>query len=220
MLRRIIGEDIKLMTALASNLWAVKVDPSLIEQAIVNLVVNARDAMPNGGRLSIETANVVLDETYAAQHLDVEPGEYVQLTVSDTGVGMTEHVQAHLFEPFFTTKDRGKGTGLGLATVFGIVKQHEGHIWVYSEVGQGTAFKIYLPRASGEAAPARQAPRSSPRPKLAGGTETVLVVEDNVRVQELIVRILETHGYQVLAAGNGQEALKVAAPTTAPSTCC
>jgi PAS domain S-box-containing protein len=217
MLRRIIGEDIELLTLLASDLWPVKVDPARIEQAIVNLVVNARDAMPNGGRLSIETANAVLDETYATQHLDVEPGEYVRLMISDTGIGMTAEVQAHLFEPFFTTKERGKGTGLGLATVFGIIKQHGGHIWVYSEVRQGTVFKIYLPRAGHRAEQDHVSkllpPEESQVPK---GTETILVVEDNPRVRELCVRILQMHGYEVLSAGNGSEALQISSTHREP----
>jgi two-component system cell cycle sensor histidine kinase/response regulator CckA len=193
------------------------VDPTYIEQAIVNLVVNARDAMPNGGRLSIETANSILDEAYIAQHMEVEPGEYVRLTVSDTGIGMTVEVQAHLFEPFFTTKEQGRGTGLGLATVFGIVKQHGGHIWVYSEVGQGTVFKIYRPRARGrvtqESALASKAPLEDQKP---GGSETILVVEDNPRVRELGVRILQMHGYQALAAGNGSEALRISSTHQGP----
>jgi PAS domain S-box-containing protein len=210
MLRRIIGEDIELLTSLAPDLWPVKADPARIEQAIVNLVVNARDAMPNGGRLSIETANTNLDRAYAAQHLEVEPGEYVRLVISDTGIGMTEEVQAHLFEPFFTTKEPGKGTGLGLATVFGIIKHHEGHIWVYSEVGQGTVFKIYLPRAKDKASPETAVTlpplEASPPPK---GNETILIVEDNPRVRELCVRILQMHGYEVLSAGEGSEALQI-----------
>jgi signal transduction histidine kinase/ActR/RegA family two-component response regulator len=208
MLRRIIGEDIELVTPLAEGLWTVKVDPSQIEQAIVNLVVNARDAMPQGGRLTIETANAELDEAYAARQLDVEPGAYVLLTVSDTGGGMTDEVRAHLFEPFYTTKERGKGTGLGLATVFGIVKRHEGHVGVESEVERGTVFRIYLPRAEETGTPARVA---SPRPpaRAPQGSETILVVEDDTSVRELAAYILEGQGYRVLAAGNGREALRV-----------
>jgi two-component system cell cycle sensor histidine kinase/response regulator CckA len=208
MLRRIIGEDIELLTPLAESLWPVKVDPSQVEQATVNLVVNARDAMPRGGRLTIETANAVLDEAYAARHLDVQPGDYVLLTVSDTGVGMSDEVQAHLFEPFFTTKERGKGTGLGLATVFGIIKRHGGHIGVLSEPEQGTVFRIYLPRAEDTAAAPQLPSRASP-PYAVQGTETILVVEDDVNVQELATQILAGHGYRVLAAGNGLEALRV-----------
>jgi two-component system cell cycle sensor histidine kinase/response regulator CckA len=208
MLRRIIGEDIELLTPLAESLWPVKVDPSQVEQAIVNLVVNARDAMPHGGRLTIQTANAVLDEAYAARHLDIQPGDYVLLTVSDTGVGMSDEVQAHLFEPFFTTKERGKGTGLGLATVFGIIKRHEGHIGVQSELEQGAVFKIFLPRAEDTAAPPRLPSRVS-LPDAVQGTETILVVEDDVNLRELATQILAGRGYRVLAAGNGLEALRM-----------
>ncbi|MBU0704055.1 MAG: PAS domain S-box protein, partial [Chloroflexi bacterium] len=213
MLQRLIGEDIELTTLLADDLWPAKVDPTQVEQVVVNLAVNARDAMPGGGKLTIETANVVLDEEYAAHHLEVEPGEYILLAVSDTGTGMSDDVKAHLFEPFFTTKEKGKGTGLGLATVFGIVKQNKGHVWVYSEPGQGTSFKIYLPCASEGAAKPVQ-----PLPPLAAarGSETVLLVEDETVVRELVRDILAAQGYRVLAARDGVEALQVAGEHEGP----
>jgi PAS domain S-box-containing protein len=207
MLQRLIREDVELKTVLAEDLWLVNMDPTQVDQVVMNLAVNARDAMPEGGTLLIETANVVLDEAYAAIHVDVQPGEYVQLTMSDTGVGMSAEVQARLFEPFFTTKELGKGTGLGLATVYGIVKQNGGHIWVYSEVKRGTTFKIYLPRAKEGQAPAR-----APHPLAAGGmrgTETILVVEDDAMVRDLAAQILQVHGYQILTAQDGVEALRV-----------
>jgi PAS domain S-box-containing protein len=208
MLRRTIGEDVELVTSLADNLWPTEVDPSQMEQAIVNLVVNARDAMPLGGRLLIETANAELDKAYAARHLDVEPGAHVMLAVSDTGVGMTDEVKAHLFEPFFTTKERGKGTGLGLATVFGIVTRHGGHVSVQSDVGEGTTFRIYLPRTEGEVVRLEKA-SSIAWDELDSGTETILVVEDDRDVRELATYILQSRGYEVLAAANGMEALQV-----------
>ena len=209
MLRRLIGEDIELITRLSPGLHQVKVDPSQIEQVIINLAVNARDAMPEGGQLIIETANVTLDETYVQQHRGARPGEYVMLAISVTGCGMDAETQNHLFEPFFTTKERGKGTGLGLATIYGIVKQSEGYIYVYSEPGAGTTFKIYLPRSNGSQRdlPARQpAPlaRTRARPK-----ETILVVEDNDLVRELICSVLGHAGYRILEARNGAHALRV-----------
>jgi len=208
MLRRLIGEDILLTTTFDPALGQVKVDPGQIEQVITNLAVNARDAMPEGGTLTLQTANAELDAAYASQHLEVTPGRYVLLSVTDTGTGMSEEVQAHLFEPFFTTKGVGKGTGLGLATVFGIVKQSGGHITVHSELGHGTTFNIYLPRteeaAAAEAVPA-QAPVELPR-----GTETILLVEDERQVRHLAQAALERCGYSVLAAANGTEALQLA----------
>ncbi len=207
MLQRLIGEDVELTVHSAQDLWLVRIDPGQVEQVIVNLAVNARDAMPSGGKLTIEMANVVLDEAYAATHLEVEPGEYVLLAVRDTGMGMDEEVKACLFEPFFTTKEKGQGTGLGLATVFGIVKQNGGHIWVYSEVGQGTTFKIYLPRvAGGLPAPARP----PQQPAAARGAETLLLVEDEPLVRTMTRDILLDLGYRVLTAGDGVEALQVA----------
>ncbi len=208
MLQRIIGEDVQLKIDLTPGLWPVKVDVAQIEQVIVNLAVNARDAMPLGGRLVIETTNVVFDENYLAHHLEASPGEHVLLAVSDTGVGMSPEVKTHLFEPFFTTKERGKGTGLGLATVYGIVKQSGGHIWVYSEEGIGTTFKIYLPRA-------REAPQRFTRAEAEGappsGSETILLVEDDADVRELVQRVLQGQGYTLLVAQDGQEALGLVA---------
>jgi PAS domain S-box-containing protein len=211
MLQRIIGENIQMVTVLAQDLWPVDVDPSQMDQVIVNLVVNARDAMPGGGTLTIETANVVLDEGYVAANVDVQPGRHVVLAIGDTGSGMAEEVKAHLFEPFFTTKQRGQGTGLGLPTVFGIVKQNEGHIRVHSEVGVGTTVRIYLPSAERAETPRRAVsrPLSSPTERLVQGTETVLVAEDEATVRDLAVQVLESCGYRVLAARNGLEALRI-----------
>ena len=206
MLRRIIGEDIELFHVRAPDLGLIKADPGQIEQVLMNLVINARDAMPGGGKLTIETANAELDEDYAAHHVAVEPGSYVMLTVSDTGSGMDEQTRARLFDPFYTTKERG--TGLGLATVYGIVKQSGGNVWVYSEPGRGTTFKVYLPRA-----PAGCVASITGRPihpsKLTG-TETILVVEDEGALREVMRRALTAAGYTVLTAANGPEALLAA----------
>ncbi len=207
MLRRLIGEDIELVLALASDLGTIQADPGQLEQVLLNLAVNARDAMPNGGKLIIETANVDLDEAYVQRHLGARPGPHVLLAVTDSGVGMSDEVKQHLFEPFFTTKEPGKGTGLGLATVFGIVKQNGGNIWVYSELGQGTTFKIYLPRVD---APAEALPLKDELGYLPRGRETILVVEDEAAVREIAVRTLVQLGYRVLQASDGAEALAVA----------
>jgi two-component system cell cycle sensor histidine kinase/response regulator CckA len=210
MLKRIIGEDIELVIELGDDLWPVRMDSTQVDQVIFNLVVNARDAMPQGGTLIIQTANAVLDEAYVAQQVDVQAGEYVLLSIADTGAGMNEEVQSHLFEPFFTTKERGQGTGLGLAAVFGIVKQNKGHIRFYSRVGLGTTFKIYLPRASATAADTASRTPPALATSLVSGTETILVVEDEVDVLDLTVRVLEACGYEVLTAGDGPEALTIA----------
>jgi len=208
MLHRLIGEDIELRTKQATALGAVRADPGQLEQAIVNLVVNARDAMPQGGRLTIETADVELDRGYVAGHVPTQPGPYVLLAISDTGVGMDGATKARLFEPFFTTKEPGRGTGLGLATVYGIVKQSGGYIWTYSELGHGTTFKIYLPRVT-ETPEAPDSTTSPPTP--VRGSETLLVVEDQEEVRKLTKRVLEARGYTVLAARNGAEALEIVA---------
>ncbi|HEV8381974.1 MAG TPA: PAS domain S-box protein [Gemmatimonadales bacterium] len=205
LLRRLIGEHIALATVLAPDLGRVRADPNQIEQVIVNLAVNARDAMPEGGKLTIETANVELDDAFAQAHLGSVPGPYALLAVTDSGVGMDATVRAHLFEPFFTTKEVGKGTGLGLATVYGIVKQSDGYISVYSEPGRGTSFKIYLPRIAAPAGTLAGPQRVRPE----RGTETVLVVEDEPAVLTLSRRALESQGYVVLAASDAAAALRV-----------
>ena len=206
MLHRLIGEDIELITLLADDLGRVKTDPGWVEQIIMNLGVNARDAMPNGGKLTIETANAELDEAYARGHIAVKPGRYVMFSVSDTGVGMTPEVRQQVFEPFFTTKEKGKGTGLGLSTVYGIVKQSGGNIWVYSEPGQGTTIKIYLPRVD---EPLEEFKERVVREELPQGKETVLVVEDEEAVRQLAVRILKRQGYTVLDVPDGDSALVI-----------
>jgi CheY-like chemotaxis protein len=206
MLRRMIGEDIELRVSLESELGNIKADPVQLEQVIMNLVVNARDAMPKGGKLSIETSNIYLDESYAREHVSVVPGEYVMLAISDTGCGMDEETRQQIFEPFFTTKEPGKGTGLGLSMVYGIVRQSGGNIWVYSEEGTGTTFKIYFPRVTAEAQEYKRTNGSAEVPK---GCETILLVEDAALVRTLARQVLETAGYRVLEAASAEAALKV-----------
>jgi signal transduction histidine kinase len=206
MLRRLIGENIELVGLPATDLGLAKVDQGLMKQVLVNMAVNARNAMPEGGKLTIETANAVLDTASAQQWAGLAPGHYIKLSVSDSGIGMDEHIKAHLFEPFFTTKEPGKGTGLGLATCYGIVKEMKGDIRVWSEPGQGATLEIYLPR---EGAAVKEVPVSD-SPRLPRGTETVLLVEDEPSVRRLAAEVLQRQGYKVLEADNGEEALRVA----------
>jgi len=203
MLRRLIGENIEMTTVIGQEA-PINADPGQIEQVLMNLVVNARDAMPNGGRLTVETARVEIDDAYASTHLSVKPGPYVMLAVSDTGSGIDTETQKHIFEPFFTTKEQGKGTGLGLSMVYGIVKQSGGNIWLYSEPDQGTVFKVYLPVATEiELQPMGAAARTD----LPRGTETILIVEDEIQIRHLAFDCLASYGYDVLSASNGLEAL-------------
>ncbi len=206
MLQRLIGEDIDLKIILDERLGQVKTDPGQITQVIMNLVVNARDAMPSGGKLTIETDNIELDETYSSQHIAVKPGRYVMLAVSDTGIGIDPETQKRIFEPFFTTKEVGRGTGMGLATVYGIVKQSGGNIWLYSEVGRGSTFKIYLPRVDTEAESLEE---ESLEINLPIGAEKILLVEDEDAVRRLTKEILEMCGYEVMVASNGEDAIKL-----------
>jgi two-component system cell cycle sensor histidine kinase/response regulator CckA len=203
MLRRLIGEDIELTTACPPDLGPILADPGQLEQVVMNLAVNGRDAMPKGGKLTIETANVTLGEDYVASHPEMRAGDHVVLTVSDTGEGMDRETMDHIFEPFFTTKAAGEGTGLGLATCYGIVKQSAGSIWVYSEPGKGTTFKVYFPRVGGVAVKVERPPPGAS----VGGTEAVLVVEDDAMVRRLAVKVLAAQGYRVTEASNGVEAL-------------
>jgi len=207
LLPRLIGEDIELVVHEQADLGSIRADASQMEQIIMNLAVNARDAMPSGGRLLIETGNMDLDGHYNATHPMVQPGRYVLLAVSDTGTGMDAETQAHIFEPFFTTKEQGKGTGLGLATVYGVVKQSGGWIWVYSELSKGTTFKIYLPRVD---QPVEQTGASVKVAEIPRGTETILLAEDEQDVREVAREFLESGGYVVLEAGDGEEALRLA----------
>jgi len=204
MLQRILGADVDLVSLTAQSLGRVRVDPGSIEQVIMNLVVNARDAMPTGGKLTMQTGNVVLDEAYAREHLGVTPGPHVMLAVTDTGTGMDQATQARIFEPFFTTKEKGKGTGIGLSTVFGIVQQSGGHVWVYSEPGRGTTFKIYLPRVDA----AVEAVRAIEPPATLRGSETILLAEDDDQVRAVALGILRKRGYRVIEARNAGEALR------------
>ena len=207
MLRRLIGEDIDVVLRTTDEAARVKADPAQIEQVILNLAINARDAMPEGGSLLLEVMNATLDESYARRHVSVKPGRYVMLGVSDTGMGMDAVTQARIFEPFFTTKKAERGTGLGLSTVYGIVKQSGGNIWVYSEPGRGATFKVYLPRVD----EVEDQPASQPAPGTLTGSETILVVEDEPGVRELVRRVLERYGYRVLIAATPHDALELAA---------
>ena len=212
MLHRVVGEDVEVIVVAPDHHARVNADPNLMEQVLLNLVVNARDAMPKGGKLTIQTENVKLDDGYAARHLGVMPGRYVRLAVKDTGVGIPPEIQSRIFEPFFTTKDKGKGTGLGLSTVFGIVQQSGGHIAVDSEVGRGTTFNVYLPRVDGDLSGAIVlAPSGALR-----GTETVLLVEDERQVRTIADNILRRHGYNVLVAQNAGDALLICERETGP----
>jgi two-component system cell cycle sensor histidine kinase/response regulator CckA len=206
LLRRMIREDIEIQLRLLPSTPKIRADVGQIEQVIMNLAVNAQDAMPGGGHLIIETDVATLEETSDAEHHDVQPGTYVVLAVHDTGEGMDAKIRERIFDPFFTTKEKGKGTGLGLATVYGIVKQHGGGIRVYSEPNQGTTFKIYLPAEPGSAAELDASSRTS---KISKGTETILLAEDNDMVRELAVAILERQGYAVLPAASGAECLRM-----------
>jgi two-component system cell cycle sensor histidine kinase/response regulator CckA len=207
MLRRMIGEDVEIISNTQSTPAMINADPGKIQQVVMNLVVNARDAMPQGGKLTIETADVDFDESYVKEHPVTTPGLYVMLAISDNGIGMDAATQAHVFEPFFTTKEKGKGTGLGLSTVYGIVKQSGGFIWVYSEPGKGTTFKAYFPHAAGFNAVIHSDKRASLELR---GSETVLIVEDEAAVRALASRVLNERGYHVLEAANGMDALRVA----------
>jgi hypothetical protein len=206
MLRRLLGEDIQLTLNLPDGVGNIQADPNQIEQAVVNLAVNSRHAMPTGGHIAIETGNVFLDEDYIKTHLGVAPGAFVMISVTDTGHGMDQATRQRIFEPFFTTKERGKGTGLGLASVYGMVKQSGGDIWVYSEPGKGTTFRLYFPKVAGDVTELRAGEQEAgERP----GNETVLVVEDEKPVRDLTVRMLQQLGYSVLSAASGEEAIEI-----------
>jgi len=209
MLTRMIGEDIDLVMVPGKNLWPIRADAGQIDQVIVNLAVNARDAMPSGGKLTIETSNVTLDDDYARFHAPLRPGDYVMIAISDTGAGMDSETQQHIFEPFFTTKGT-RGTGLGLSTVYGIVKQSGGYIWVYSEVGKGTTFKIYLPRVASAGETATQVAAPVEYRKVEPGTETILLVEDEANLRYLARQYLEKQGYKVIEAADGAVAMQIA----------
>lgn len=206
LIQRLIGENIELITQLSPALGRIKADPGQIEQVVMNLIINARDAMPEGGKLIVQTSNVEIDDDYLRQHPSVAPGSFVLLSVTDTGVGIDKKIQSRIFEPFFTTKEMGKGTGLGLATVYGIVRQSGGNIWVYSEPGMGTTFKVYFPRTD---EPVEMSPLKTEKP-VQQGSETILIVEDDPRLLELSQLMLQRKGYTILAAGTPAEALKLA----------
>ncbi len=207
MLRRVIGEDVEMVMVSGASLGAIKADPGQMEQIVMNLIVNARDAMPQGGCLTLETSNCDLDEAFVRRHAGARAGRYMMLQVSDTGTGMDTEVLSHIFEPFFTTKEKGKGTGLGLATVYGIVKQNEGYITVESERDKGTSFRIYLPRVA-EAAEAVRVRENAVAPR---GTETILVVEDEEAVRHVVREALRGFGYNVIDTGDPEECVRIAA---------
>ena len=204
MLRRLIGAELELSLVLDPEAGRIRMDPGQLDQILVNLVVNARDAMPTGGRITIVTGNATFDEPYARDHYDAQPGDYVMLAVSDTGTGMDRETRARVFEPFFTTKDTGKGTGLGLATIYGIVRQAGGHVWLYSEPGRGSTFKLYFPRVDAPAAPDRQAEDAAPPMR-----GHVLVVEDEPTVRAMTIQVLGRAGWEVVSVGTGAEALTI-----------
>ena len=206
MLRRTLGEHVTLSTSLARNIWAIRADPGQFQSAVVNMAVNARDAMPKGGKLVIETRNIVLDADHADFHAELTPGEYVQLSISDTGSGMPSEVRDRVFEPFFTTKEIGRGTGLGLAMVYGFVKQCGGHITIYTEVAHGTTFNLYFPRVDGLTSEASPSIKGATDPD---AREIILVVEDDARVRQLTITRLKMIGYQVLEASDGTKALDI-----------
>jgi CheY-like chemotaxis protein len=207
LLRRTLGEQVEIELRLESNVWPALIDPTQLTTALLNLAVNARDAMPDGGKLTLETKNVVLDQDYARANAEVQAGDYVMVAVSDTGGGIPEAIRQKIFEPFFTTKDVGRGTGLGLSMVYGFVKQSAGHIKVYSEEGHGTTFKLYLPRASAQAADVAEA---LPESAIEGGSETILIVEDDALVRGSVTTLLQSLGYETLTAANAAEALAIA----------
>ncbi|MGA3350506.1 MAG: ATP-binding protein, partial [Candidatus Sulfotelmatobacter sp.] len=213
LLRPLIGEDIELTTQLTPNVGCTRADAGQLEQVIMNLVVNAKDAMPNGGKICIRTADVILDDSYRPENTFIKHGHYVMISVSDTGQGMDRETQARIFEPFFTTKEKGKGTGLGLSTVYGIIKQSAGYVFVQSELGRGTTFNIYLPRVD---EPSQAHGTASVSLAVAGGSETILLVEDEESVRQLVRETLEARGYRVLEAENGNAALALATQHSEP----
>ncbi len=209
LLQRLIGEDIQVVTEFQAGLGSIRADPGQVEQILMNLAANARDAMPSGGTLSIRTQNAQLGDEDVARYPYVKPGQYVHMAVTDTGTGMTEEVRSRVFEPFFTTKQQGRGTGLGLATVYGIVKQSGGYIWVSSTLGTGTTFNVYLPEVDEK--PITVAPTADVRPEYPTGTETILLLEDDDSLRQVTCEFLATSGYNVIQAGRGDVALDLAA---------
>jgi two-component system cell cycle sensor histidine kinase/response regulator CckA len=214
LVHRMVGEIVHVRFFACEDLWLARLDPHQLVQVLLNLVANARDAMPGGGTLTLETANLVADDAFARLHLNVSPGPYVTLTVTDTGTGMDPDTRSRIFEPFFTTKAAGKGTGLGLSMVHGIVEQSGGSIWVYSELGIGTTFKLLFPRANPDEGADADPLGAVTAPDVRGGTETILVVDDDANVAAVARSILQKHGYTVISASSGQEALRLAPPTS------